>query len=177
MKKQLIYLIGQPGSGKSTVTNELFKDLPFEQHTKPIAHIEYPNSIQLGAVRESFSGTDAYPMNIQPKVVPFIKEADCMSFFAEGDRLANDKFFTACAAASIDLTVFLLFTPNIIAAERRMARGSNQSPTWLKGRITKVIRLWKHWGRKPYVLMGKKAPAEIVEDMLKHEQVRRLVER
>lgn len=177
MKKTLVYLIGQPGSGKSTVTEELFGGLPSEASDDPIAHIVYPSAIQLGAKRESFSGTDAFPMNIQPQVVPFMKDSAGQLFFAEGDRLANDKFFTSCVAAGIGLRVFMLHTPNAVAAERRKARGSNQSTTWLKGRITKVYRLWKSWGDKAYLLDGTKSPAEIAEELMTHEVVRMMVRR
>lgn len=176
-KKELIYLIGQPGSGKSTVAMELFRGIPGVQMDKPIAHVNYMSqqSIQLGAIRGSFSGTDAYPMNIQPKVVPFITDSDCTSFFGEGDRLANGKFFNECAMARVILTIFLLNTPHVEAAARRAERGSNQNHTWLKGRITKVLRLWADWGNPGFMLDGMKRPEEIVADMMGHRQVERLV--
>jgi len=177
MKKELIYLIGQPGSGKSTVAAELFKRLPCGQKEEPFAHIVYPNAIQLGAQRESFSGTDALPMNVQPKVVPMMKDTDCQYFFGEGDRLANEKFFLAVAGAGIRLRVFFLRTSNATAAERREKRGSKQDVTWLKGRITKVNNLWRTWGITPHTLNGEQEPEQIVAKMKKLTSISQMTRR
>lgn len=175
MRNELIYLIGQPGSGKSTLTKALFEGLPAEAVIKPIAHIKYPSAVQLGANRESFSGTDALPMNIQPKVIPFMKECDCCLFFGEGDRLANDKFFFSCATAGFKLHVFFLYVSAEVAAERREARGSNQNPTWLRGRLTKVNKLASKWASVDTKLDGNRKPADLVEYMKGFEVVRRML--
>lgn len=151
MSIQLLYLIGSPGSGKSTLFAELLKGLEcrigLRSSDNPVPpHVVYPgHAVQLGAVRESFSGTDAMAMNVQPSVLKWLMP---MNYFysglpviAEGDRLANAAFFNQVVANGVNLSVLLMDCPEEEAVRRRAARGSNQNPSWLKGRVTKVQRL------------------------------------
>ncbi|MEN6368728.1 MAG: P-loop-containing protein [Thermotogota bacterium] len=163
--KYLVYLLGEPGAGKSTVAECLFRGVPSEAKAEPFAHIIHPRGIELGARRESFSGTDALPMNVQPKVIPMMNDADSELFFAEGDRLANEKFFMACAFARIRIVPFLLKVPHGLAAQRRQARGSNQDPKWIRGRVSKVENLWRDYGATARELDGRLTPEEIVAKM------------
>lgn len=138
----LAYLIGQPGSGKSTLMAALTGSQLVTINRKPFAHIEYMNgAVQLGAVRAEFSGTDALGMDVQPKVLKWLTEAAPKAVCGEGDRLANGKFFTAVKELGFTLTVVLLTVPDEVAAARRAGRGSNQNETWLEGRKTKVKNL------------------------------------
>ncbi len=173
--KKLVYLIGEPGSGKSTLAELLFRGLPAEARKEPFAHVVHPHSIELGARREAFSGTDALPMNVQPKVVPMLVASECELFFAEGDRLANEKFFLACSAARIQVVPLLLIVPRQVAADRRAARGSNQNPTWVRGRVTKVANLWRTFGTKDRVLDGTMAPEEIAAALLARPVIAEMV--
>jgi hypothetical protein len=60
---------------------------------------------------------------------------------AEGDRLANPRFFDTARLVGIDLQVVLLDTPPAVAALRRAARPGSQHAGWIQGRITKTARL------------------------------------
>lgn len=160
------YLIGQPGSGKSTLIAALTESQLPSVNRKPFAHIEYLNGVvQLGAVRADFSGTDALAMDAQPKVLAWLQElapGSVAGVFGEGDRLANGKFFDAVKQLGYNLTVVLLWVPDDLAAERRAARGSAQNETWLAGRLTKVKNL------RPYVTHmadGRRPVAELVESL------------
>lgn len=173
--KKLVYVIGEPGSGKSTLAELLFRGVAAEARTAPFAHVVHPHSIELGARREAFSGTDALPMNVQPKVVPMILASEAELFFAEGDRLANEKFFLACSASRIHVVPFLLSIPHQVAAARRVARGSKQNATWVRGRISKVANLWQTFGAKDRVLDGTLAPDEIVAALLARPVIAEMV--
>jgi energy-coupling factor transporter ATP-binding protein EcfA2 len=157
-KPVLVYLIGAPGSGKSTLARALFVGVPGEPRSKQFAHVIRPGGIELGAQRESFSGTDALGMSVQPLVLPFLSESGARVVFGEGDRLGNEKFFLSAAAEGWRTEIVLLDTPAEVSAARRRARGSAQSPAWVRGRETKVARL-SYWARVR--LDGTRPPLEL----------------
>lgn len=144
---QLIYLIGVPGSGKSTVMEEaLFRlNTPSQEFKEPIAHVRFDDVWYLGVRRQPFGGTDAMSMSVNPKAIEFLPqaaEAGCRALIGEGDRLANAKFLSAWPST----TIVYLDTPYLLARERAAVRAVSlgrpeQSPSWWKGRVTKVDNL------------------------------------
>jgi ribose 1,5-bisphosphokinase PhnN len=145
--KRVVYIIGAPGAGKTTLMRETMAPYQTIQHAAPFAHIEYDHPtervVQLGKDRGTFSGTDALSMSVQPNVMKWLQYCDYETIMAEGDRLANDKFFDACESTLDGLVLVLVDTDPEVAAARRKMRGSKQDPAWLKGRITKVEHLRK----------------------------------
>lgn len=152
--KHFLYLIGIPGSGKTTLLRACLAGLPCRVERAPFAHTIYDRGVQLGCEREAFGGTDALAMNVQPLVEAWLRQAPYEAIVAEGDRLANDRFFNAVEAAGWPLTVAWLATPEEHAAQRRRARGSAQNESWLRGRITKVNRLAGRWATPLWMLDG-----------------------
>lgn len=140
------YLIGAPGSGKSTLMRALTTGLPRAQVTKPFAHIVYFDrtgvvaGVQLGGDDPTFAGTDRLSMNVQPQAVKFVdqftKQCPSAVIVGEGDRLATRSFLTQFGG-----TVAWVDTPPDVAAARRAARRSNQNVSWVRGRETKVANL------------------------------------
>lgn len=169
MVNQLLYLIGQPGAGKSTLFSKL--GLPKGRALKtPFLHTVYPSGlIQLGGLRETFSGTDTLPMDVQPKVIQWLKlSADDARVIAEGDRLANDLFFRAARSYGWELTAVYLCTPDNVAAQRRAERGSTQNLSWIKGRSTKVANLAKFWCSPQWTLDGGLPVERLAKQLLQH---------
>lgn len=175
LNRQLLYLIGIPGSGKTTLTEAVLggvTSLVRKNHTVP--HCEYgPGRVQLGFPREGHGGTDALSMSIAPKVFAALEGDDWEYVFAEGDRLATKSFFNGAKALGWNLRVLWLLTPIDVAMERRAARGSTQDETWLKGRITKVYNLGRAFGAE--ILDGSLPVAELAASLREEEVIRALL--
>jgi hypothetical protein len=86
-------------------------------------------------------------MDIQPKVLAWLKDTKPEWVLAEGDRLANTKFFLAVQELGYDLTLVYLSAPPTVATARRERRAAMladkkvQNLKWVQGRITKVRNL------------------------------------
>jgi len=138
--KTLIYIIGEPAVGKSTTVKEMLKDFnAVENYSAPIPHIVYANQdgvfqcAQLGKNRENFSGTDALAMNIIDSAEVFFEKYSYPKILAEGARLANKRFLNIALDAGYKV-VLVLLEGQTEALERRQARGSKQSESWVTGR-------------------------------------------
>jgi len=170
MTRQFLYILGEPGIGKSALMAELTAHLAPLPQASPMAHILWleagePQFAELGARRANgFSGTDALPMGIQPKAVEWMQQRPYRSILAEGDRLANDGFFTAVERAGYELTV--VYMHGTVAAERRRARGSRQNESWVRGRITKTQGLAERWPG-PHLWVDGKSSAELATELRK----------
>jgi len=139
---KLVYIIGAPASGKTSVMRQIVGKFKKEEILQPFAHTIYENGlIQLGRDRMPFGGTDALSMSVQPKVIAWLAEKTPQWVIGEGDRLTNRKFFKAVKEIGYDLAIWYLDTPQWEADERRRARGTRQNMTWVRGRERKVANL------------------------------------
>jgi hypothetical protein len=147
---RIVYMIGEPGSGKSTLMDFVFGPHRSSLIAKPFAHMtlgptDNPWGIELGKIREDFGGTDALSMGVLPIVVKWMATNETPLIVGEGDRLTAQSFFQA-AKTHRELSVVHLATPSEEAARRRSKRGSKQNETWIRGRITKVNNLAERYG-------------------------------
>ena len=147
-----LYLLGAPGVGKSTVMAAYLKARGWEMlrphrrvHGKLVGHTMvsldgYPSGVYLGKHRPEFPGTDALSMAVAPDAREWAASiptyaASLDLIVGEGARLGNVGFLTALADVS-RLTVVLLTASEERLTERRTARGSNQTPAWMRGAAT-----------------------------------------
>lgn len=98
---------------------------------------------------EVFAGTDKLSMAVSSDAKKFVADAagffdlpkglgfdDCALIF-EGDRLFNASFLSFCHARRYTRALVVDVSSEILSARRR-ARGTDQSPSWLVGRETKI---------------------------------------
>lgn len=170
--RPMLYLIGPSGSGKTTAMKFALDGLDAVAKAQPIMHQTYTSGVvQLGMDRETFGGTDALPLDANPKAIRFLQETAAPAVIGEGDRLANDKFFRAALEAGYALTIAYLDTPEPIARQRRLERGSTYRESWAKGRHTKARNLAERWGRMVWRIDGRKTPEEIAARLREHSAI------
>lgn len=168
---KFVYLLGAPGAGKSTLAAELRKSAARSQaYEEPVPHIIHWRGgmvwyVELGKVRRDFSGTDALSMDIITRAEPWVRSHPARRMFAEGDRLANDRFFTAIQEAGYALTVMYIALPEAELRARQAQRaayiGRAQDEAWARGRATKAIKLGDKWAAT--ILDGTMTPKELSE--------------
>lgn len=145
-----LYLLGAPGVGKSTVLDAYLdarglnvggENTPFRRLR---THIITDDSgvfagVYLGRRRDQFGGTDALSMAVAPDARDWARDAvpdlGDITIVGEGARLGNVGFLRALAESS-NLTVVYLHAEPDTLTERRDARGSNQTPSWMRGAET-----------------------------------------
>lgn len=181
MSAALVYLLGYPGAGKTTLMRELVGELG--QPTPalaPFAHVFYnppsqvvPYAVQLGRDRGPMSGTDALSMSVNPLACAFIDRALYPLVLAEGDRLANARFFDAATTAGYALRLYLLRTTPEEARQRAEARGSHQDPRWTRGRHSKIDNLAARYADHVFSLNATQSPHALAELIREREPLLR----
>ena len=147
---RVVYLIGLPGCGKSTVMKSFMEKFDGWQQDRPIDLLD---SHIIGNVRvlgkyetgETFSGTDRLSMAVSPKAVDFVHARPDEYIFGEGDRLNNKAFFNACMD---DLTILHLTVSDEERQRRYKERGSDQPEKFIQTVGTKVKNIVEEFGDK-----------------------------
>lgn len=153
--RKAIFIIGVPGTGKTTLTRQIMKRLASKAEGYgtsdqvpliPFNHYRLPDESWkvLGKFSENpttyAEGTDKMSMGCQPHFNNWI-DLQSANLLIEGDRLANMKSVKALQKADYEISAFVLTADDATLNARYEERGSNQNPTFLKGRATKVKNL------------------------------------
>lgn len=181
--KTLIAIIGAPGTGKSTLMKEWMSRWEWEYDRDGLVdHYVSGDLIVLGKYEdgEVFGGTDKLSMSVAPEVVEFLDKHQESIVLFEGDRLTSKKFFNTVLEKGWNLRIVALDVPKEERERRYAERGSNQDPTWLQGRISKVENIVEEFGPQQ-TLFGEEdghvvsfthhSPVctEVVSDWIQHE--------
>lgn len=165
--KVLCYLIGPPGSGKTTLVDLLVRGWPRLLVRKPFAHQIVPATglVILGEHRPPFSGTDTLSMAVAKTAEAWLVHCGHQIIIGEGDRLAYPRFFEIASKAGYDVRLVYLDTPERVSAQRRGVRASlhnlaPQNERWCAGRAAKALNLARRLGA---VSIDNSRPLESVE--------------
>jgi adenylate kinase family enzyme len=149
-----VYIIGGPGSGKSSVADAVFSGMgnPYLVR-EPIVHLVYDEIsspiVRIGGIRDHFSGTDTLSMSAANKIDDFYwsvsKSGVSNIIFGEGDRFAISRFMDT-AKKHGNLHLFYMDISEDLSAARRFLRASQadvpeQNAGWVKSRFTKHAQL------------------------------------
>lgn len=163
------YVLGPPGVGKTTATRLLLEPQR-ELIVKPKWTVG-PKLVAAGHYNgATFDGADTVPYNGVTDCLKYWEEnlMDKEVTLLDGDRFshAKTKLFFESRAERV-CAVILKASPDYLE-RRRKERGSNQNPTWLKGRVTKALRFFDLFEDKAVInTMG--SVAAVAEDI--HEFV------
>ena len=152
MDVKSIYIIGAPGSGKSTAMAQLLEGWTIGPYTRwqpevfghLVDHPERGRGAYLGHLRPEYPCTDALSLSGGPRAVEWLEALPLLGLdwvVAEGARLSHMWFLLALHEAT-DLTVVYLDVPPEVAARRRLERsGKMLSDTFCKTQTTKAANV------------------------------------
>lgn len=149
MIRELLYVCGAPGVGKSTLMRELRAPWDCEVMGREVVpHVRLRNvasgsihGLELGVPRPQFPGTDALSMSISPHALSFLSSVYHPFVMAEGARLATRPFLGTLAQQGVRVTLVQLTAHPSLLDERWRLRGAKQSVSWRKGAATRADRI------------------------------------
>lgn len=172
-----IYLIGGPGSGKSTLMDALTRGWvfgPYERLTERelFGHhlVQQPitmHGVYLGHRRPEYPGTDALSLSVAPQALNWLETLDPTLdwVFGEGARLAHSGFLAGLANRTRLLVVHLRVDPEVSEARRAIRPGKPLTPQYCKTAVTKSANT-AAWCREVGITTLELEGTAPVEDLL-----------
>ena len=151
---RIFYIIGVPGTGKSTVMKELMSRFDGWEQERVVELLDTHVSGNLRVLGkyeddgETFVGTDRLSMAVPPRAVDWISTRPNEFIIGEGDRLNNKTFFETCQP---HLTIIHLTVSDTERERRYRERGSDQSEKFIKTTQTKGQSIVEYFGDKQTV--------------------------
>lgn len=152
----LLYLIGGPASGKSTLMRQLTRPYVRTVQAEPVPHEQLWRDgevvgCELGMRRDTFSGTDALAMNVAPKVVRWLGTHPYPAVLGEGNRLGNVRFLMATMKSGYRVLVVHLDGDDAEYERRWVQR--EQKHSWAVGARTQARNVARQMSRSTTVLI------------------------
>lgn len=157
MKKALL-IAGAPGTGKTTLMKQFMSgyDNWSQQELAPLLQGMVSGDTTILGIYggdEVFQGTDRLSMAVQPEFRKWVESDDKRNenILLEGDRLVSSSNIDFLKEKGYDVRVIVLEVDKATKQQRYKDRGSNQDPTWLASKETKVSKIA---GRMDMILDG-----------------------
>ncbi|MFZ9046886.1 MAG: P-loop-containing protein [Cyclobacteriaceae bacterium] len=145
MKKALL-IAGAPGTGKTTIMKKVMEmyDGWEQNELAPLVQAmvadKAPTVIGIYGGDEVFQGTDRLSMAVQPEFRKWVESSD-VDILLEGDRLVSSSNIDFLIEKGYTVKVIVLDVSMDTRNKRYEERGSNQDPTWLASKETKVSKI------------------------------------
>jgi P-loop Nucleotide Kinase3 len=153
---KIIYYIGEPGTGKTTLMRGKLSELREREPDEfvkegMITYHRFPKqrTIVLGRYgEETFAGTDTWSKAVGPKFRQWLADnAETLKdwkVYGEGERLSNQPSLDALFAAG-DTKLICLKVDDAELERRRRARNNTQNESWMKGMRTRIENLCQRY--------------------------------
>lgn len=158
-----LWIVGEPGVGKTTLVRALVGGVPFSFVENPKWSLAGDRFALAGHYKGgTFDGADTVPYNGVEAALSYwdsnLRERFSVTIF-DGDRFSHDtaREFVSSRASAF---VVLLAAPPEVVAGRRRERGSNQSASWVAGRKTKSTRFFESTPNSKAIRLDSTLPVE-----------------
>jgi ABC-type dipeptide/oligopeptide/nickel transport system ATPase component len=152
---KIIGLIGEPAAGKSTVMRDFLAGLGPKEVVKEglVTYTRYnQDKVIVAGIYDDqvFSGTDRLSKGCGPKYREWLaaknldSDYDTWTFYWEGERFSNSKFFDFFYSECGNVLVYFLSADEELLDERNANR-SNQNASWRKGMRTRMRNLRENY--------------------------------
>lgn len=175
-----LYILGGPGSGKSTLMARLLRDWspgPYQRliDRELFGHImigpEFELGVYLGHLRPEYPGTDALSLSVAPHAYRWLQRGpDPMVgyIFGEGARLAHRSFLSELSVRTELLVIHLVVPPEVSESRRATRAGKMLTAQYCVAATTRAenTAIWsREVGIPTLDLDGTKGIEQLVEEI------------
>jgi len=162
MKNKALWIVGEPGVGKTTLVRALVGSEPSKLIDSPKWTLVGDFALAGHYTGGTFDGADTVPYNAVDTTLTYWETelvAKTPVTIFDGDRFSHESARERISRSAVPMVLHLVAPAEVVAA-RRKERGSNQDPSWLKGRKTKSEKFARTFPAEGTLVLDAKLPTE-----------------